>query len=860
MGGPWSRKPSSLTAVVRGAISALGSGISLPGARLPNPNACAAFRDRRQRPCGGWPPIVYPGGKKNRYRRTGRKGGSVSDEQAGKQRTDEDDGSAPEIPPSSPMDARLERPGGRAGDAAGKREEHQRTEARYRAAIGALTLGVALFEAVEGGEEFIILDVNRAGAELVHATPEALIGRALRHVLSSPGGQELHALARKTYQAGGSHDFPPVHHEDSRGSIWISARLTRLEGGEILGVFEDVTDIQESRRKLATAEAWFGRAAEDNPDAIIALDGAHRVIYGNQAAAKLFGRPLNALMGEPFGHPLVYRSGTEVDIFRPDGTTRTGEVRTSKTLWKQQEVTVVTLRDVTALKEAQARLAASERKLKSILDHVHFGIALLDRDYRVLEVNRQMTDWFGQPDTMVGQICSVRFRDPGHEMPCEGCPVAATLSDGQLHQSTMERWMTGKPTTFRVLSSPVKDENGEVTSVIEILEDITETRLLEAQLRQAQKMEAVGRLAGGVAHDFNNLLTIIGAHADFIESALPQGDRVLEDLDQIRRASDRATSLTRQLLAFSRRQPMRPTVLNLNSVLEEMGRMVTRVIGEDIRVEFRLTPALWPVEADQAQIEQVVMNLVVNARDAMPSGGRMVLETANVTVDEAQARRRPPMPPGRFVLLAVSDTGCGMDAETRGRVFEPFFTTKKESGTGLGLSTVYGIVKQNRGFVWVDSDPGRGSEFQVYLPAVDKEVTTSREMTTQPVSNHGGGTILLAEDDDLVRRLAKRIMERAGYRVLEASSGEDALSVAADHDGPIHLLVTDVVMPGMNGRELAERLCASMPDMEVLFTSGYTADMIAQQGALDPGIRLVEKPFDRKGLLKAIESALHGRG
>ncbi len=732
----------------------------------------------------------------------------------------------------------------------------QRIRDRYQAVIDALEQGVALLEAVEGGEDFVIVDVNPMGASIARAHRDSLVGRRITHLGEDVSTARFLERLREAYRTGEPQHLDSTRMEHPEIPAWISARVTPLPSGELLAVLSDITEIEENRLRLIRLDERFRRTAEDSPDAILVLDMSHRVVYANGAAEQLFQRTCEDLAGESLGHLLASGPEGEVEVRRPDGSVRVGEVRSGPTMWDGADATLVTIRDVTQLKEARYRLAASEQKLKSIFDHVHFGIALLDHEYRVQEVNRQMTEWFGSRDQIVGKVCVDIFSGCKEKMGCDACPVKATFKTGTVHETVMVRTIGGTETTFRVLASPVLDEQGEIVSVIEMLEDITETRALEAQLQQAQKMEAIGRLAGGVAHDFNNLLTIIRGHAEFIEGALEPGAPILEDLRRIQEASERAASLTHQLLAFSRRQPMRPRVLSLNTVLEEMGRMMRRVIGEDVRVVFDLDPVLWSVEADRARIEQMVMNLVVNAREAMPGGGTLTLKTANVVVKEREARQRPPMTAGRYVLLSVADTGCGMDEKTQVRVFEPFFTTKKETGTGLGLSTVYGIVKQSHGFIWVESEVGRGTVFEVYLPAVDRESDDeTKPARSRRYAGHGE-TILVAEDDDLVRRLARRILERAGYRVLEASSGHEALFVARTHPGTIHLLMTDLVMPGMGGRVLARELSAIRPDMAILFTSGYTENMVMREGPLGEGVRLLEKPFDRNSLLGAVEEAL----
>ena len=356
----------------------------------------------------------------------------------------------------------------------------------------------------------------------------------------------------------------------------------------------------------------------------------------------------------------------------------------------------------------------------------------------------------------------------------------------------------------------------------------------------------MGRLAGGIAHDFNNLLMVIQGYADLLAERLPAGESLRRNAEQIQAAAQRAAALTRQLLAFSRKQILAPKVLNVNSVVAEMEKMLRRVIGEDIQLQTVSTPDLWLVKADRSQIEQVIMNLAVNARDAMPRGGRLTIETANVEFDSAMSRGATAIAPGKYVMLAVTDNGIGMDEKTKAHIFEPFFTTKeKGKGTGLGLATVYGVVKQSGGYVWVYSEPGHGTTFKIYLPQIAEEVPVTGQESGLDFrhASKGSEVILLVEDEAGVRELAREYLEMSHYTVLVAENGHTALELAAMHAGPIHLLMTDVVMPGIGGRELAERMTRLRPDIKVLYMSGYTEQAVNQQGILADDAVLLQKPF-----------------
>jgi len=381
-------------------------------------------------------------------------------------------------------------------------------------------------------------------------------------------------------------------------------------------------------------------------------------------------------------------------------------------------------------------------------------------------------------------------------------------------------------------------------------------RQSQAQLMQSQKLEAVGLLAGGVAHDFNNLLTAILGYSQLGLVKLSDNDPMRTNFEEIKKASERAASLTRQLLAFSRKQVMQPKVLDLNSVVPEMEKMLRRMIGEDIQLRTALQADLGSVRADPGQMEQVIMNLALNARDAMPSGGKLTIETANAYLNETYVRHHVSVVPGAYVMLAVSDTGLGIDQDTQQHVFEPFFTTKElGKGTGLGLSTVYGIVKQSGGYIWIYSEVGKGAAFKIYLPRVDERAERYKHEAAPAEIPGGTETILLVEDEDIVRRLAKQVLESRGYRVIEAASGKDAIRLAEDKPDAIDLLLTDVVMPEMSGRELAGRLASLRPEIRVLYMSGYTDDTIIHHRVLEAGINFIQKPFTPDALaLKAREA------
>ncbi len=502
------------------------------------------------------------------------------------------------------------------------------------------------------------------------------------------------------------------------------------------------------------------------------------------------------------------------------------------------------------------QLREREEYFKSLIEQAMDIIAVLDADGAVRYASPSVLPLLGYgAEELVGQhIFDLVHPDdigPALRVFAEG--VATGQGDRLL--GLQVRHKDGTYRSLEAIGRYLLDDP-VVRGVVINARDVTERRSLERQLLQAQKMEAVGRLAGGIAHDFNNVLTAIFGYADLLTEEFPAGSPARQDLEEIRKAATRASALTRQLLAFSRQQVLAPMVLSVNDLVDDVDKMLRRLVGEDVELRLNLARDAGNVRADSGQLQQVIMNLVVNARDAMPTGGKLVIETADAELTEQYAEMHQAVIPGRYVMLAVSDTGVGMDAQTKARIFEPFFTTKeKGKGTGLGLSTVYGIVKQSGGYVWVYSEPGHGTTFKLYLPRVDAPAEPQappRETATLT----GTETILLAEDDEILRPLTKGLLTKLGYTVLDAKSAEQALAVAGARQGPIHLLVADVVMPGASGRELARRLAQSRPETRVLYVSGYTDDAIVHHGMLDPGLKFLQKPFTPAALARKVREVL----
>jgi len=496
-----------------------------------------------------------------------------------------------------------------------------------------------------------------------------------------------------------------------------------------------------------------------------------------------------------------------------------------------------------ALRSAQEGLRRSEINFRSLVTHAPYGVCRCDSSGILLDVNPALVTMLGYETgaELVGQNLANLYSDSQ-----QWFSLADSLRILQKFHGLAADWVRKDRTSINVrLSGRAFRDDGSAIFFELFAEDVTERRALEQQLRQAQKMEAVGRLAGGIAHDFNNLLMVISGYSEFLLDRIGPDPALRGPAQEIANAAERATSLTRQLLAFSRKQMLAPKIVDLNGVVTESLKMLTRLIGEDIDLVMVAGAEIGAAKADPGQIEQVIMNLAVNARDAMPHGGNLTIETANVTLDEEYARLHAPVTPGKYVMLAISDTGVGMDAETQSHIFEPFFTTKGLKGTGLGLSTVYGIIKQSGGYIWVYSEPGKGTSFRIYLPRVSAtgEAIAAEPTVAAAKPEQALGTILLVEDESNLRRLARQYLENQGYTVLEAADGAAAIEVSSAHSGPIHLLLTDVIMPGMNGRELAHRLSALRPEIKVLYMSGYTENAIAHNGTLEEGITLLQKPF-----------------
>jgi two-component system cell cycle sensor histidine kinase/response regulator CckA len=631
-----------------------------------------------------------------------------------------------------------------------------------------------------------------------------------------------------------------------------------------------------SSRELKKNLSLLRSITEGTTDAVFVKDLNGRYLMINPAGAAFIGKSVDEILGK-----------TDLDLFTAESAraimemdhkvitgrmTQTYEERgtangidrlylATKGPYRDAHGEVVGLlgisRDITERKRAEEEFRQSQQKLRIHFEHTPLAIVEWDLDFRVAAWNPSAERIFGYSrQEAVGQ--HARFIVPPQFREHVDKVWQALLRQQGGHRSTNDNvTKDGRTISCEWYNTPLVDDSGKVLGVASLVQDVTERVALEDRLRQSQKMEAVGRLAGGVAHDFNNLLTVILGYSQILFDGVPVGSRLAESVTQIKSAADRAAGITRQLLAFSRKTVLSPRVINLNEVILNLDSLLRRLIGEDVEVLTLPAHDLGSVKADPGQIEQVIMNLALNARDAMPQGGSLTLETSNVTVDENYALEHHVVEPGRYVMLAVSDTGEGMSSETQARIFEPFYTTKEVGkGTGLGLSMVYGIVKQSGGYIWVYSEPGRGTTFKIYLPRVDEPAETVAAERRPEHIRRGTETVLLVEDDPQLRQLSSSVLSHCGYKVLVAASPEEGLALCNSNHNDIRLLVTDVVMPKMNGRQLAEQILKVCPKIRVLYISGYTNNAIVHYGVLDPGLWFLPKPYTLSALVAKVREVL----
>ncbi len=631
-----------------------------------------------------------------------------------------------------------------------------------------------------------------------------------------------------------------------------------------------------SSRELQKNLTLLQGITEGTTDSVWVKDLQGRYLMINSAGAGFLGRSVADVLGKNDAE--VFDPGTGRAIMERDRAviesggaktyeepgTAAGVTRTylaSKAPYRDPNGEVVGLlgicRDITDRKRAEEEFRRSQQKLRIHLEHTPLAVVEWDLDFRVAAWNPSAESIFGYSrEEALGKHGS--FIVPPHfHQYVDQIWQGLVNQTGGIRNTNDNLTKDGRTISCEWYNTPLVDESGRVLGVASLAQDVTERVALEERLRQSQKMEAVGRLAGGVAHDFNNLLTVILGYSQILAEGAPAGSRLADSTAQIKSAADRASGITRQLLAFSRKSVLSPRVINLNDSILNLDSLLRRLIGEDIEVMTIPANDLGSVKADPGQIEQIIMNLALNSRDAMPRGGKLTLETANVELDAAYAREHQPAEPGRYVMLAVSDTGHGMTPETQARIFEPFYTTKEVGkGTGLGLSMVYGIVKQSGGYIWVYSEPDRGTTFKIYLPRVDQPVEAKSAEDRPKSMQRGSETILLVEDEPQLRQLSSSVLAHCGYKVLTASGPEEGLAICKENHRDIRLLVTDVVMPKMNGRQLAEQILQLSPNVKVLYISGYTSNAIVHYGVLDPGLWFLPKPFTLSALIAKVREVL----
>jgi PAS domain S-box-containing protein len=753
----------------------------------------------------------------------------------------------------------------------GKVRQEERRSQLYREVLDSAADGLL---AVSDGNR--IVHVSARASRLFGYEPREMLGRSLDRLLSPPKSALAGQLSGARKASSSPNDKGP-HRElvgtCKDGTEIIVECLTGpplpLPGGPATTVFlRDITKSKKTHDLLHAREAHLRLVVEQMPAILWTTDTDLRItstLGAGLAAVNLrpeevIGMSMRDCLeredvdSTPIAAHRKAVGGESLD-YEMEWKGRTFQVRVEPLRRPSKRIvgTVGILLDITENKRAEE----ARRRLVAILEATPDFVAIAGRDNRLTYVNRAGREMLGLADgeDVTGRTLDDLYPDDARQ---NGLAVSVRVASerGVWSGETIFRGRDGRPIPVSQVMIAHRPPGGPVEFLSTVARDVSERRRLEEQCRQAQKMEAVGTLAGGVAHDFNNMLCVITGFSDFLAQGLPEDSPLREYAREIGKAAERAAGLTRQLLAFSRKQMLVPRILNLNALVADTEKMLRRLIGEDVEFTSHLNPSLAPVRADPGQIEQVLMNLVVNARDAMPQGGKLTTRTANVVLGAEDLRGRPEVRPGAYVLLEVADTGCGMSKEVLDHMFEPFFTTKEVGkGTGLGLATVYGIVKQSGGHVEVDSAPGRGSTFRIYLPRID-ETDQSEQDSPPEVARGGAETVLLVEDEDAVRSLAGESLRQRGYHVLEAGDGEEALTLCSRYPGRIDLLLTDAVMPRVSGGNLAQRVRSTRPETRVLFMSGFTDSVMVRNGVALGEVDCLSKPFGPEALTQAVRRAL----
>jgi two-component system cell cycle sensor histidine kinase/response regulator CckA len=637
--------------------------------------------------------------------------------------------------------------------------------------------------------------------------------------------------------------------------------------------------IPELSEASAAPEGLLSAILASHPSAVVLVDMAGKVAYANPHASELLGYPERELRGMPVdrlvpeslrpGHTRNRESYLAALLTRPmglgrdlharhkDGRLIPVEIGLSSFQSGGERYVVAVMADITTRKQMEADLRSATADLEALIEASPLATVVLDLEGRVLLWNPAATYIFGwTAEEVLGERLP---HVPEAEMP-EMQEVLTGVARGEVigGMHLRRKRKDGHPIQIELFAAPQRDQDGRIVGVIEQMADVTARQHMEEALLQAQKMESIGRLAGGIAHDFNNMLTAVSGFAQLLLMDLDEESPQHASAEAIRRAADQAAALTQQLLAFSRRQMLQPAVLDPDEVVAAMEPMLRRLIGENIDLNFKLRAAPGRLRADPVQVEQIILNLVLNSRDAMPDGGHLEIETAQASFDGAYVSEHFAVSPGRYVMIAVSDTGVGMDRETRAHIFEPFFTTKEPGkGTGLGLATTYGIVRQSGGHIWLYSEPGEGTTFKAYFPLIEDEIAPPESAEAPALG--GNETILLVEDEPSVRELARLILERHGYELLVASDPLEALAIVERHDAPIDVLVSDVVMPLLSGPELARRIRQVRPRMRTLFLSGYTEELVGAKGGLSEMDGFLSKPFTPDALARKVRELVDGQ-
>jgi PAS domain S-box-containing protein len=746
----------------------------------------------------------------------------------------------------------------------------RRTEEAYRLIFEDASDAIAI-----ASPALKIVEVNGRATEVFGYSRQDLLGMNLKDLLQmeerAPGAAKLELVLGKGETALYERRFRRPDGETITAEIGVRA----LRDGRLIAIGRDVTSRRRAEEALRASEALTRSVVYSAVDGIITTDESGAIQSFNPAAERMFGytaeqvigKNLGILMAQPDnerhdsyiraylegGRKKIIGIGRESQAIRKDGTTFPVELAVSEMLLPGRRMFTGILHDITNRKAAEAALTDTNVKLQAIIETSPLAIVTLDLDGRVVAWNPAAERMFGwSAAEALNQVLPV--------VPeAERLELVGQIRDGGPLLGVDRRRLRkdGSPIEVTLWTAPLRNPSGELSGVMGIYADMTQSRQLEEQFRQAQKMEAVGRLAGGIAHDFNNILTVITGYGEMVSEKVADDPVMGEEMQEILKAADHATVLTSQLLIFSRRHVVSRESLDLNTVVAKLERMLRRIIGEDVELVTVAGAALARVRVDAAQVEQVVMNLAINARDAMPAGGRLTIETANVELDAAYGRGHIGVKEGHYVMLAVSDNGKGIPPEVRSRLFEPFFTTKERGkGTGLGLSTVYGIVKQSGGEIWVYSELGKGTTFKIYLPRLADDETRPAPVADAVPVERGEETLLLAEDEPGVRALARDVLRQHGYQVLEAMDVHDALRICREHPEPIDLLLTDVVMPVMSGRELAERVAEIRPEIKVLYMSGYTDNIVVSHGVTSIDKEFLQKPFTPRSLARKVRESL----